>query len=59
LRTFWGDKTIAFSLYEDTNVIIGPNASGKTTIIDLLMFALTGNVARLVDYHFDFITKSI
>src|ERR1700738_504501 len=29
VEKLWGDKTIAFPLYEDTNVIIGPNASGK------------------------------
>jgi predicted ATP-dependent endonuclease of OLD family len=55
VEKLWGDKTLSFPLFEDVNVIIGPNASGKTTIINLLMFALTGNVVRLIDYHFDFI----
>jgi predicted ATPase len=59
VENLWGDKTIAFPLYEDVNVIIGPNASGKTTIINLLMYALTGNVAKLIDYHFDFIKISL
>lgn len=55
VKNLWGDKTIDFPLFQDVNVIIGPNASGKTTIINLLMFALTGNIVRLVDYKFDII----
>ena len=51
----WGDKNIDFALWEDVNVIIGPNASGKTTIINLLMFTLTGNIIKLLDYQFKFI----
>ena len=55
VEKLWGDKTIAFDLHDDVNVIIGPNASGKTTIINLLMFALTGNVVKLSEYPFSFI----
>jgi predicted ATPase len=56
IANLWGgDKPIAFDLHEDVNIIIGPNASGKTTIIYLLMFTLTGNVAKLIDYQFDYI----
>jgi energy-coupling factor transporter ATP-binding protein EcfA2 len=55
----WGDKNIKFKLHPDVNVIIGPNASGKTTIINLLMYSLTGNVIRLMDYQFKFIHISL
>jgi predicted ATPase len=55
----WGDKNIKFKLYPDVNVIIGPNASGKTTIINLLMYSLTGNVIRLMDYQFKLIHISL
>jgi len=56
IEKLWGsDKPIAFPLNDDVNIIIGPNASGKTTIINLLMYALTGNILRLLDYQFEFI----
>jgi len=53
VENLWHERSINLALYEDVNVIIGPNASGKTTIINLLMLALTGNIVRLVDYDFD------
>lgn len=54
-KLWGGEKPIAFDLNDDVNIIIGPNASGKTTIINLLMLALTGNVVKLMDYHFEYI----
>lgn len=59
VETLWGGKPIALNLHEDVNVIIGPNASGKTTIINLLMYTLTGDVIRLMDYNFDFIEVTL
>lgn len=59
VEKLWGGKPIAFDLHEDVNVIIGPNASGKTTIINLLMYTLTGDVIRLIDYQFDFIKVTL
>lgn len=53
VEKLWGGKPIEFDLHEDVNVIIGPNASGKTTIINLLMYTLTGNFIGLIDYQFD------
>ena len=56
IEKLWGsDKAVTFPLNDDVNIIIGPNASGKTTIINLLMYALTGNILRLLDYQFEFI----
>lgn len=47
VRKLWGYKDYSLQLHEDVNVIIGPNASGKTTLINILYDALTGNVPRL------------
>ena len=59
VEALWGGKSIVFNLHEDVNVIIGPNASGKTTIINLLMYTLTGDVVRLMDYRFDYIEVTL
>lgn len=57
VEKLWGsNKPIDIPFHEDVNIIIGPNASGKTTIINLLMYALTGNIAKLIDYNFELIT---
>jgi predicted ATP-dependent endonuclease of OLD family len=60
VEKLWGNnKPIDISFHEDVNIIIGPNASGKTTIINLLMYALTGNIAKLIDYNFDLIAITL
>lgn len=59
VESLWGGRPITLNLHKDVNVIIGPNASGKTTIINLLMYTLTGDVIRLMDYDFDFIKVSL
>lgn len=49
---FWYDKTVDMSFYEDVNFIIGPNGSGKTTVINLLAAALRGDFEALVRIPF-------
>ena len=53
IEGLWGDKSFSIPFFDNVNVIIGPNASGKTTIINILMYALTGNLSRLFEYAFD------
>lgn len=59
IRKLWGGKPIVLNLHKDVNIVIGPNASGKTTIINLLMFVLTGDVIRLSDYDFETIRVTL
>ena len=47
VRNLWGDKTYPLTFQKDVNVIIGPNASGKTTLINILFDSLSGNFTRL------------
>lgn len=47
VRGLWGYKHYPIDLNEDVNVIIGPNASGKTTLINILYDSLSGNIPRL------------
>lgn len=48
----WGYKSYPITFFNDVNVIIGPNASGKTTLINILYDALTANVERLCRTEF-------
>jgi predicted ATP-dependent endonuclease of OLD family len=43
----WGYKDYPITFKNDVNVIIGPNASGKTTLINILYDVLSGNLSRL------------
>ena len=52
VKGLWGHKNYPLRLHEDVNVIIGPNASGKTTLINILYDALTGNFPRLCRTQF-------
>ncbi|HPQ68393.1 MAG TPA: AAA family ATPase [bacterium] len=53
VNKLWGFRNIEISFNEDISIIIGPNASGKTTIINLLQYALTGNIIKLASYNFN------
>ncbi len=48
----WGEKNYPIEFHSDVNVIIGPNASGKTTLINILYDILTGNFPRLCRTQF-------
>lgn len=47
VKKLWGHKNYRIVLNDDVNVIIGPNASGKTTLINILYDSLSGNFPRL------------
>ena len=36
--------------------LVGPNGCGKTTILNIVTFIITGSVYKLYDYKFDEIT---
>lgn len=43
----WGYKDYHIQFKEHVNILIGPNASGKTTIINILYDVLNGNISHL------------
>lgn len=44
---FWGEYSLEFDFHDDISFIIGINGSGKTTVINLIVAALTANFAEL------------
>lgn len=44
---FWGDRHLELDLFEDVNFLIGPNGSGKTTAINIIAAALSGDFGTL------------
>jgi predicted ATP-dependent endonuclease of OLD family len=53
VKGLWGYKNYSLKFHDDVNVIIGANASGKTTLINILYDTLTGNFSRLCRTEFE------
>ena len=53
IEKLWGYRNINLSFNKDVNIIIGPNASGKTTILNLLRFILSPDFIQLRDIEFE------
>ena len=48
----WGYRNIDLTFRKDVNVLIGPNGSGKTTILNLLHAILSGDLRSVVNFNF-------
>lgn len=48
----WGYRDIELTFFPDVNILIGPNASGKTTILNLLQYILTLDLGSLAEMAF-------
>ena len=53
IQKLWGYRDIELAFSKDVNIIIGPNASGKTTILNLLRFILSPDLIQLRDIDFN------
>ena len=49
----WGYRNIDLTFNNDVNVLIGPNASGKTTILNLLHSILSLDLPILLNFNFN------
>ena len=53
ITNLWGYRDIDLPFNSDVNILIGPNASGKTTILNLLHSILSVDLPSLLDVNFD------
>lgn len=49
----WGYRNIDLTFNKDVNVLIGPNGSGKTTILNLLHSILSGDLRSVLNFDFE------
>ena len=52
IEKLWGYRNIDLTFNNDVNVLIGPNGSGKTTILNLLHAILSGDLRSVVNFNF-------
>ncbi len=48
----WGYRNIDLTFNNNVNILIGPNGSGKTTILNLLHAILSGDLRSVVNFNF-------
>jgi len=53
VKKLWGYRNMKISFNKDVNILIGRNASGKTTILNLLRYILTADVSNLYAIPFN------
>lgn len=49
----WGYRDIDLTFHRDVNILIGPNGSGKTTILNLLHSILSGDLRSVLNVNFE------
>lgn len=55
IKSMWGNRSVETNLYNDVNIFIGKNGTGKTTLINILQAVLTVDLALLADLNFDYV----
>ena len=59
INGLWETDSVDLPLHRDINFLIGPNGSGKTTIINLVVAALSADVNVLLEIPFSSITVKL
>lgn len=54
-----GSKNYSLSLSDNSLIIVGENGSGKTTVLRMMFFFLSGRWQALVQFQFDFVEAEI
>ena len=52
ITKLWGYRDINLTFNNDVNILIGPNGSGKTTILNLLHSILSGDSPSILNFNF-------
>ena len=52
IRNLWGYRDIHVQFHRDVNILIGPNGSGKTTILNLLHAILSSDLRSILEVKF-------
>ncbi|WP_405170398.1 AAA family ATPase [Paenibacillus sp. FSL H8-0280] len=52
IRKLFGSRNIEVDFNRDLTLIVGPNGSGKTTVLNIISFIATGNISSLFEYEF-------
>lgn len=53
ITKLWGYRNIDLAFNNDVNILIGPNGSGKTTVLNLLHSLLTADSRNLLEVNFN------
>lgn len=53
IKGIWGIRTITTDFFEDVNVFIGNNGTGKTTFLNIIESVLTADLEQLFSSSFD------
>lgn len=53
IAKLWGYRDIDLTFHKDANILIGPNASGKTTILNLLHSILSVDLLSILNFDFE------
>ena len=53
IEKLWGYRPINLTFHRDVNILIGPNASGKTTILGILHSILALDLPNLLNFNFN------
>lgn len=56
IEGLWKEKNVSINLNEDVNFFIGPNGTGKTTIIHLIASVIKMNIQSLLNNNYLFRT---
>src|SRR6266480_5082001 len=59
VRHMWGNKSVDTNLFNDVNIFIGKNGTGKTTLINILQVVLLVDLSLLADLNFDSIKMKL
>ncbi len=59
IKNLHGCKNVDLRLVDNTLILVGENGAGKTTVLNLLYYLLSGQWASMVKYVFDEVSITI